>query len=66
MKVGDLVRHFSIIHHGQLDEQIVVGHGLVIQLAPSVGSLQQALVLFMNGKLDWISETSLEIINESR
>ena len=62
MKVGDLVRWFSVDNDAQ--GGVVVDNGLIIQLSRSGQDSLHALVLFENGNLDWVPDAGLEVINE--
>ncbi len=64
MKVGDLVRWFSVDNDAQ--GGVVVDNGLIIQLSRSGQDSLHALVLFENGNLDWVPDAGLEVINEDR
>jgi len=62
VKVGDLVRWFSVDNDAQ--GGVVVDNGLIIQLSRSGQDSLHALVLFENGNLDWVPDAGLEVINE--
>ena len=64
MKVGDLVRYYSIGHRDGVDKEYV-DHGLIVQLSRSGQDSLSVLVLFENGNLDWIPDAGVEVIDEN-
>ncbi len=64
MKVGDLVKWYSV--ENDLQEEFDVDTGILIQLSRTGHETLSALVLFEDGKLEWISTLTLEVVNESR
>ena len=63
MKVGDLVKCYFVGHD---PDGSFADNGLIVQLSKTGYKSLSALVLFENGNLDWIPDTDLEVINESR
>ena len=66
MKVGSMVRGWSIEDHAAITERVKFDSGLVIQLSKTGHDTESALVLFENGNLDWIPTDGLEVVDESR
>ncbi len=66
MKVGSMVRWWSIEDHAAITERVKFDSGLVIQLSKTGHDTESALVLFENGNLDWIPTDGLEVVDENR
>ena len=64
MKVGDLVKYYSV--DNKIQGCIATDKGLVVQLSRTGHTTHSVLVLFEDGNLEWRPTSALEVINESR
>lgn len=62
MKVGDLVKWYSV--QNDVQEEFDVDIGIILSLSRSGTNSLHAQVLFDDNKIEWITTNSLEVIND--
>ena len=64
MKVGDLVKYYSVDNN--VKGGIAGDNVLIVKLSRTGHTTHSALVMFEDGSLKWHPTSAMEVVNESR